>query len=400
MIMQKGIFYLTFALAFLVGGAVFLMGIPFRLFYLAPLVIFLLPVCGVRIGNVEKIFFFFLLEIVLSAIINHVSISQFLSFLRFIGIPYSMYYLCKNYITQKNVKKIIRLCIIVACLQPPLILIQQLFFQPINSILPPQVRYLPEQKIDFSFGSFYVSDDPAMSFFLMGLIIFLLFDTKNNRFIRNRITLAAYFTLGVLLSNSQLSNVLVILIWMFLLLGRLKLKHLVRSLFVVCVSALLISSLGFFPFLKWKISNAIEQASIESIQSASGDGFEQGSFERTAAIYFYVTQPLKIWGDGPSVYFDALNREFTIGNTGQIFTLYAEVGIVGLLFGYWIFFAMSQRSSASKKMAWGCFLLMSALTITSFVLSDASLMLAFNIFLKTNLVSRSDPEQVISIDTA
>jgi hypothetical protein len=38
-------------------------------------------------------------------------------------------------------------------------------------------------------------------------------------------------------------------------------------------------------------------------------------------------------------------------------------------------------------MAWGCFLLISALTITTFVLSDASFILAYNIFLKTNLVS-------------
>jgi hypothetical protein len=150
---------------------------------------------------------------------------------------------------------------------------------------------------------------------------------------------------------------------------------------------LLILSLGFYEFLEWKIADFVQQLSIDSIQNAAGTNFEEGKYERTAAIYFYLTQPLKVLGDGPSAYYDALNREFTLGNTGQVFTLYAEVGIVGLLFGYWIFFEMSRRSSASRKMAIGCFLLMSALTITAFALSDASLLLAYNIFLKTNLVS-------------
>jgi len=386
--MQKIIFYTVFALAFLIGGAIFLFfNIPFRLFYLAPLVFLVVPIYGIKIGIVEKVFLLFLVEIIASALLNHVSLGQLLSFLRFIGIPYSMYYLCKNYINERNIKMIIKLCIMVACLQPPLVFIQQTFFEPINSLLPAKTQYSIESKMDFSFGTFYVSDDPSMSFFLMGLIIFLLFDNGNNQFIKNRLLLAGYFTLGVLLSNSQLSNVLVILIWTIFLFRRFKIRNLVKSLAIVTVAILLILSLGFYDFLKWKISNAVAQASIESIQSASGAGFEEGQYERTAAIYFYLTQPLKIFGDGPSAYYDALSREFTLGNTGQVFTLYAEVGIIGLLFGYWIAYAMSRRRSASKSMAWGCFLLISALTVTTFVLTDASIVLAYCIFLKTNLIS-------------
>jgi hypothetical protein len=300
-----------------------------------------------------------------------------------------MYYLSKNYINENNIKTIIKLCIIVACLQPPLVFIQQTFFEPINSLLPAQTRYQPEDKMDFSFGSFYVSNDPAMSFFLMGLILFLLFDNDNNEFIKNKFLLAGYLTLGVLVSNSQLSNILVILIWAAFLLRKFKIKDLIKSVAIVTAAALLILSLGFYDFLKWKITNALEQVSIESIQSAAGSNFEEGKYERTAAIYFYLTQPLKIIGDGPSAYYDALNRQFTLGNTGQIFTLYAEVGIVGLLFGYLIFYEMSRRRNASKKMAWGCFLLISALTITAFVLSDTSFILAYNIFLNTNLISKN-----------
>ena len=391
--MQKIVFYTVFAFAFLIGGGIFLLNIfPFRLFYLAPLALLLLPIYGISIGNVEKAFLVFLVVIIASAAINHVSTGQFLSFLRFIGIPYAMYYLCKHFIKPHNIKKIIRICIFVACLQPPLVFIQQTFFEPINSVLPAATRYHYEEKIDFSFGSFYVSNDPAMSFFLMGLIIFLLFDSANNRFIKNRLLLAGYFTLGVLISNSQLSNMLVMLIWVVFLLRRFKMRDIIKSLGIVLATGILILSLGFYDFLHWKISDAIAQFSFEAIQNASGSDFEEGKYERTAAIYYYLTQPLKILGDGPSVYYDALNRQFTLGNTGQIFTLYAEVGIAGLLCGYWILYVMTRRNAASKKMAIVCFLILSALTITAFVLSDASLILAYNIFLKTNLVSQYEAE--------
>jgi hypothetical protein len=393
--MQKIIFYTVFAFAFLIGGTVFLLNIfPFRLFYLAPLVFLLLPIYGVSIGTVEKVFLLFLVEIVISAIINRVSIGQFLSFLRFIGIPYAMYYLCKHYIKENNIKKIIRLCIVVACLQPPLVLIQQTFFEPINSLLPAATRYLPEESMDFSFGSFYISDDPSLSFFLMGLTVFLLFDTANNQFVKNRLVLAGYFSIGVLLANSQLSNMLVILIWVFFLFRRFQLKNLLKSFAIVTVALGLLLSLGFYEFLEWKISDAMQQTSMDAIESAAGSGFEEGKYERTAAVYYHLTQPLKIFGDGPSAYYDALHKEFTMGNTGQIFTLYAEVGIAGLLFGYLIFFQMSRRRTASRKMAWGCFILISALTITAFVLSDASLILAYNIFLRTNLVSGGDKQTI------
>lgn len=389
--MSKLVFYTVFAFAFLLGGTVYLLNIfSFRLFYLVLPVFFLFPIYGIKIGAVEKTFLLFLVVILASAVINHSSIGQFLSFLRFLGIPYLMYYLCKNYIRENNIKKIIRLCILVACFQPPLVFLQQTLFGPINSVLPAQTRYNIEDKMDFSFGSFYISDDPAMSFFLMGLIIFLLFDNDNNYFIKNKLLLAGYFTLGVLISNSQLSNILVILIWVVMLLRRFKLKDIIKSLAIVSFAVLLILSLGFYDFLRWKISQGLEQASIDAIESSAGKNFEEGKYERTAAIYYYLTQPIKILGDGPSKYYNAITKEFTLGNTGQIFTLYAEVGLVGLLFGYLIFYEMSRRKAASKKMAWGCFLLISALTITTFVLSDASFLLAYNIFLRTNLV----PEKV------
>jgi hypothetical protein len=57
-------------------------------------------------------------------------------------------------------------------------------------------------------------------------------------------------------------------------------------------------SLGFYDFLKWKITDALQQVSIDAIQSAAGKNFEEGKYERTAAIYYYLTQPLKVVGMG------------------------------------------------------------------------------------------------------
>lgn len=212
--------------------------------------------------------------------------------------------------------------------------------------------------------------------------------------------LAGYLTLGVLLSNSQLSNLLVIMIWLVYWFRRFRVKDMVKSFAVIGIAFALVLSLGFYDFLAWKLSDAVQQMSVESIQSAAGNNFEEGKYERTAAIYYYLTQPMKVLGDGPSVYFNALSREFTLGNTSQIFTFYAETGIVGLAIGYLIFFVMSKQYGASGKMAWGCFLIISTLTITSFVLSDTSLMLSYCIFLKTNLVSEGEKNELQDLDYA
>lgn len=382
------IFYSVFLLAYLIGGVIFITGIaPLRLFHLALISLLMIPLKGLSFGRVERIFLIFLLAITFSAVVNHVSALQFFSFLRFIIVPYSIFYLVKKGLGGDNIRLVLRACIWIACLQPPLVFLQQTLFEPINSVLPASTRFTEDNRIDFSFGSFYVSDDPSMSFFLMAIVVFLLFDGKNNFFIKNKLALAGYLTLGVLLSNSQLSNILVVVIWVAYALRNFRIKDVIRSAVIFGIAVLLLMTFGLFEFFQWKLNDVIQQASFETIQNASGSNFQDGKFERTAAVYYYITQPLKIWGDGPSAYYNAVSGEYVLGNNGQVFTLYAEIGLIGLLIGYWIFFTIGKSKLASRPMFVGCFLLISALTITSFPLTDASLMLTYCIFLKTNLVS-------------
>ncbi|MCA0396445.1 MAG: hypothetical protein LCH51_03520 [Bacteroidetes bacterium] len=387
------IFYSVFLLAYLLGGAIFISGIfPFRLFHLALISLLMIPLKGLCFGKVEKVFFFFFLEIGVSAIFNHVSVMQFLSFLRFIIVPYSIYFLVKKGLDAKNIRLVLRFIIWIACLQPPVVLLQQTFFETINSILPSSTRFTEDNRIDFSFGTFYVSDDPSMSFFLMTVILFLLFDKRNNYFIKRKMALAGYLTLGVLLSNSQLSNILVVLIWVAYAFRNFRIKDIVKTAVIFGLTILLLMGFGLFDFFQWKLYDVIQQASFETIQNASGSNFQEGKFERTAAVYYYITQPLKVFGDGPSAYYNAVSGEYVLGNNGQVFTLYAEIGVLGLLIGYFIFYVIGKTNLVSRPMFVGCLLLISALTITSFPLTDASIMLTYCIFVKTNLVSNGVPE--------
>jgi hypothetical protein len=145
---------------------------------------------------------------------------------------------------------------------------------------------------------------------------------------------------------------------------------------------------GLLEQVENKIRTGVVQLSLEHLKSQDESVFLQGGYSRGAAILFYLSQPLKLIGDGPSRYYDPSTREYSLGNTGQIFTRYSEIGLVGLITSFWILYKIGKSVSfASTSMRIGTFLVICALTLTSSVMSDASIMLAYNIFLRTNLLS-------------
>ena len=379
--MVKFIFYTDYILLFVLGGFLTLFGlIPFRPFYASFLVLFLVPVFGIRLDRVTRLFILFTLIIVISGIINGSSLSQIFMFLRFVIIPYAMYYLVRVFINHKNVKKIIRLSIAIGMIQLPVVVIQRLFHEQI--IRHATVFIGP---VDFYFGTFYLRDDSALSLFLMGLVIFLLFDRGNNYFIRHKLLKAAWLTITVLLANSIISHMLVAGIWAYFFLKAFSLKTILN----VSVAGIII--IGFATYSGYRntwqelVVPAIDQVTFQRIEGESR--FLEGNYARTAAVIYYLNQPIKIFGDGPSRYYNPSTREYVIGNMGQIFGFYAEIGLVGLAMGYLIILAMTwERRRTSRLVALPLFAVMTVMTITNSVMSDASIMLAYNIFLSTNLM--------------
>jgi hypothetical protein len=133
---------------------------------------------------------------------------------------------------------------------------------------------------------------------------------------------------------------------------------------------------------------------VENVQLLLGTGWEdqdidkflRGDYARGAAVLYYLSEPLKIIGDGPSKYYDPVSKEFLLGNRGQVFTFYSEVGMLGVASSFWFLFRIGAEFSS--RIRWPLVLSVAALSITSSVMSDASIMFAYTFFLRTSLLSQ------------
>ncbi len=378
--MSRQVFYITYVLLFLIGGTIALLGIlPFRPFHVSALALPLILLYGIRFDRVARLFVLFTLLIIFSGIINGSSLKQTLYFLRFVIVPYSMYYLVRIYINPQNIRRILNLSMMLAMLQLPVVLVQRLFYE---QLIPLSVISIEPN--DFTTGTFYVKNDPALNIFLFGLILFLLFDPKHNYFVRNRMFKAAWFSLAILLSHSLISHLMLFGVWGYYLLRGKK----IRAVFSVGLASLaLVITLAYLGATQqwlWQLSHAARQLSIREV--ADEEVFLMGGYSRGAAILYYISRPLSLFGDGPSKYYDPLTRTYLLGNTGQLFAFYGEVGLIGLLLGYAIFHAMAYRRGSSVSSRRLYFLIAVGLTITSNVQADASVMLAYNLLLSTGLL--------------
>lgn len=378
--MAKPLFYLAFILLFCVGGALVLLGAPFRMASVSLLVLALVPLYGIRIDGVAKLFAVFVVVILVSGALNHSSVRETLLFMRFVITPFAMYYLADLFLSPRNIRKVLNLSVALAMIQLPIVIFQRLFYDQIASISPVGIS-----RHDIGFGSFYMKDDPALCFFLIGLILFLLFDEKHNWVIKGRMFKSGWFTVTVLLTNSVICQMMLGGIWIYYMLRRLSLRTFIQMGFVS------VFGLGMFTYFGW--AEQFAHRSRVTIQTISFrgeddmDAFLSGNYSRAAAIVYYLEQPLKWLGDGPSRYYDPVTGTHFLGNTGQLFSFYGELGLLGLLLGYWLLFRMSRRKrGAIPPYAWIYFLVISGLTVTTSVMSDASIMLAYNLFLSTGYI--------------
>lgn len=384
------VFYISFVLFYVIGGTLALYGIvPYRPYHLSFLPFLLMPLYGIKFDLITKLFLLFALVIFISAAINRSSFMQVVMFMRYVVTPYAMYYLATIFIKPKNIGKIINLCLAIGMIQLPIVVIQRLLY---HQLITPAVRNV--QAVDFMFGSFNVSGDPSLSFFLMGLILFLLCDRKHNYFVKNRMAKAIWFSLTIFLSNSVLSHLLTIGIWGYYLLQGRSLKSIIQVGLVTLAAIGTLSYLNMTQSWTYHLSRRFNQMLLSD--TGNMDTFLEGRYSRSAGVIYFLTRPVSWFGDGPSRYYDAYTRTYLIGVTGQALTVYAEAGLMGLLLSYLILFALARKDRSANKLAWPYFLIASFMAIISNFMNDASIMLTYNIFLSTGMIRTRPPRQISS----
>lgn len=383
---KKLIFYTVFVFVFFLSGIIVMLDVvPYRMNLVSLLVIPLFFLFGIRIDRVVVVFGLLTVVIFISAIVNQVSIIQLVLFLRSVIFAFLIYSLVRLVVTRDNIVTIIRLCVVVGMVQLPIMLFQIMTYDFLPSRV---VKGLGVSRTDYDFGTFHFKGDAAMALFLTLLVIFLLFEHNRNYIIHYKWFVAVWLTLTVLISNAELMKLAIIFVWLVYAIRYFS----VRTLIYGAISLTLIISILVFSGVFDEIIDDISHSLTSNLTASESKtkSFLSGGYGRGAAIAYYLNNKLEIIGSGPSKYYDAINKNYTRGNNGHIFTYYSEVGIIGLLLSYAIFFLIAfPIRNGHMRVRWVGVLMLITLMLQSFtteILANVSIVLIFSIIALTYLI--------------
>lgn len=388
------VFYTVFLLAFMLSGLITMLDIiPYRMGAVSLIVLSLMVWRGPRVDLILLVYLALGAVVLLSALYNDTSITQFLLFTRILLFSYLIYYLVATYVRRENIARIIQVCVAIAVIQLPVILFQRATYE----MLPGYIRQgMNLWAIDYDFGTFNFKGDNAMTFFIVLLIIFLLFDNHRSRIIPYRIPIIIWLTVTVLITNSDISKIILLCIWAIYIATHLT-RKLAFYLLVLLVVVLLV--LGVTGILSGVIDTLTYRLEKTAAGVTSGRGVEvylAGGYARGAAIYYYLHSDILWLGDGPSVYSDPIDRNLVRGNTGHIFTFYSEVGLIAWLLSSLVFFLIAvpirgwQVSVRSVGLL--AFFAVQVLSFTTQIMNDISVFLIYCIIAYTHLIPIDHPE--------
>jgi hypothetical protein len=310
---------------------------------------------------------------------------KFFSFLRILVFSYLMYYLVEVYVNEKNIRNIIKLCVIIAVIQLPVIIIQQMTYD-----------YLPDRltqgflrlRWDFAFGTFRFGDS-ALNLFINLILIFMLFDKRGNYFARYKLFLVFWLSATVLFSSSEISKITLGLIWFVYFTLHLKRKTTIYLGLLLLIMLLLFIGSGLMSEMMTPVVTALSQA-VNDFGPERVELYLEGRYARGAALYYFFTNDLLLLGDGPSKYTDPISGERLRGNMGHIYTFYSEIGLIGWLLSVYIYFVIAFRSGKGRlRLSVFTILLFLSVQILSFtnnIMNDISVVFIYCIMAKTYLL--------------
>ncbi|MCB0490376.1 MAG: hypothetical protein KDC99_18000 [Cyclobacteriaceae bacterium] len=327
--------------------------------------------------SVSWAFVSLLVIVMLSARINGSSMRDLLLFFRFIIIPFSMYYLVEVTINEQNWIRILKWCTLLAVVQLPVILFQKMAYR---SLISSSAIFIAEE--DFDFGTFFTADDPALAFFMFCMLVTTLFSKQVLK--KHKLALLTILSFTILIANAKIMHFVLLIGWSIYLIRNFKLKTFMSLAVSVVFLIGLLHFSGLAANLEKNISDSISKMQFENITPEAEMRFLEGTYSREVAVIYYLTQPINWFGDGPSRYYDPTSREYVVANTGQVFTFYSEIGLVGLILSYLTLLLIAFHVGSLKLSSFLIWFALSVLTVTTSVMSDASIMLTFVMFLKIN----------------
>lgn len=380
---------------FLIGGALNYFGImSYKMIFGALLPLIILPFLKIRLNS---FFFFtvcFTILIAVSAIINKTPLLLTLWYFQNVVIPFLMYTMVINYLTDNNIKTVYRWVVAIACIQLPIIMLQRKLYPFLSTIAA-----VPVSDYDIGFGTFYTSDDIALSFFVLGVILFLLFDDEHNYFIKNRIILVIWLTFTILVLNSKISYLILGLIALYYIVTKVKVRVILISTFAGALVALL-AYLFLWRQIETNVHAIKSQLSFDIELSRAEIFYNTAQGNRAAALLYLSSQPLLIIGEGPHSLYNPITNTFNKGgDTGQLISFYVDLGLLGLITSYMMLYLIIrglQNSGFTKLYLFTLFFI----SIVSNIFLDASIMMIFVIFCCSYLVPKPPSKVLTPADEA
>jgi len=237
---------------------------------------------------------------------------------------------------------------------------------------------------DFDFGTFPFKADASMSFFLILNNIFLLFDSRNKIIDKKfHFPITLWLTFTVIFAHSNMSKILLISIWLVYIVFRPSLKNVVSILAgAILIAGILQLTNNLMPTL-----DGFQMSFSTNTRLKDVDNYLAGEAYRGGAISYYLENDLLLIGEGPGRFYDPITRTLIRGNVGHIFTFYSEVGALGLLISFLIFYFIAKEHVKRLSIAaWLYLFAMLAMGLTVDVMNDASVFFAYCIFTSTNLI--------------
>lgn len=381
-------FYTVFFLIFCFSGLLSMItSHSYRMGLVSSLVIPLVVLYGFKLDRVFFAYIILTFFVVLSALYNKSSVFDFVIFMRILGFSYLIYYLVAKFINSDNIIKIIRICVIISVIQLPVILLQLFMYDKLPFSWT--INIVP---VDFDFGTFNYKGDSTMSFFLTSLIIFLLFDHKRNYFIKRRMLLAIYLTITIMIANAQVVKVIILLVWSAYMIRNLRPSTVFLIVFlVVGVSQTATTLYNRGIINENPLRFIFKVQNVMRAQNYANDArYFSGGYGRSAALYYYATNDILWFGDGPSRYSDVFTKTFVRGNTGHIYTFYSEVGLFGwiasMIVLFLIAFKWKEWRFRDRWVPWLMFISISILSFTNQVMNDVAVVLIYCIMAKSCMI--------------
>lgn len=290
-------------------------------------------------------------------------------------VPFTIWgFFAKQVIGKIGLTWIFNFFVLIGLVQLPVLIVQQLFAEQmvILSARPLAIE-------DVAFGTFFFANDHGMSFFILSMIIYLLFDKEGAKR-KKRWFLVFWFSVTIVVANSNISFLLLLLVLGSYILPKLNIKTflLVLLLPLILVSIILVTPvlsdlvISKYEFVERKLFE--QDNSWDEVQRK----IERGMPERSDIILYYQRQEFKVLGDGPYTYFDPIQGKFVLfKNFSQYLWFYNDIGAIGVICILLIYlnFYLKNGSLASYRALYLILVIVYALFTNT--LSD----LAFNIIL-------------------